>query len=81
MSSLELHLTPDHDIQLNNAASLAQPGGSESGQGRNTTTPSHAESLLAEEKRTLEMMANGAIRHRIYRPRTPDPLVLNFMNS
>src|SRR5258708_17405215 len=26
----------------------------------NTTTPSQAESLLAAEKRTLEMMANGA---------------------
>ena len=50
MSSPELHLAPDHDIQLNNAASLAQPGGSESGQGRNTTAP----------LRTLEMMANGA---------------------
>ena len=60
ISSPELHFTPDHDIQLNNAASLAQPGGSESGQGRNTTTPSHAESLLAAEKRTLEMMDNGA---------------------
>jgi hypothetical protein len=60
MSSPELHLTPDHDIQPNNAASLVQAGGSESGQGRNTTTPSQAESLLAAEKRTLEMMANGA---------------------
>ena len=33
---------------------------SKSKQGPDTTTPSHAESLLAAEKRTQEMMANGA---------------------
>src|ERR1700736_2132566 len=39
-------LRPDHEIRLTGAASA--------------TTPSRAESLLAAEKRTLEMMANGA---------------------
>lgn len=45
---------------LSDAANVAQPAGSESRQGPNTTTPSQAESLLAAEKQTLEMMANGA---------------------
>src|SRR3984893_11537433 len=39
-------LRPDHERRLTGAASA--------------TTPSRAESLLAAEKRTLEMMANGA---------------------
>src|ERR1700736_108760 len=39
-------LRPDHEIRLTGAASA--------------TTPSRAESLLAAEKRTLEMIANGA---------------------
>src|ERR1700675_4683834 len=56
----ESRLKPDHEIQLSAAASVVQPAGSESNQGTNTTRPSHAESLLAAEKRTLEMMANGA---------------------
>src|SRR5712691_1369431 len=59
-SSPESRLKPDHEIQLSAAASLVQPVGSESKQGPNNTTPSQAESLLAAEKRTLEMMANGA---------------------
>jgi formate hydrogenlyase transcriptional activator len=42
------------------AASVAWPAEPEFKQGPNTTTPSRAESLLAAEKRTLEMMANGA---------------------
>jgi formate hydrogenlyase transcriptional activator len=58
-SSPESRLKPIHEIQLSNAA-RAQPAGSELKQGPNTTTPSQAESLLAAEKRTLEMMANGA---------------------
>jgi hypothetical protein len=60
MSSPEPRLKPDHEIQLSNAASVVQPAGSESKQGPNTPTPSQAESLLAAEKRTLEMLANGA---------------------
>src|SRR2546427_653432 len=56
----ESRLKPDHEIQLSDGASAAQPAESESKQGPNTTTPSQAESLLAAEKRTLEMMANGA---------------------
>jgi PAS domain S-box-containing protein len=53
-------LKPDHEIQLSAAAGSAQQAGSVSKQGSNTTTPSQAESLLAAEKRTLELMANGA---------------------
>src|SRR6267143_298737 len=60
MSSPESRLKPDHEIQLSAAASVAQPAGSESKQGPNIANPSPAESLLAAEKRTLEMMANGA---------------------
>ncbi len=60
MSSPEPRLKPDHEIQIGDAAGVLQPAGSESKQGRNTTIPSQAESLLAAEKRTLEMMANGA---------------------
>src|SRR5260370_42671964 len=59
-SSLESRLNPYHEIQLSAAASVVPPAGSESKQGPNSTTPSQAESLLAAEKRTLEMMANGA---------------------
>src|SRR5713226_8184608 len=60
MSSPDLRLKPDHEIQLSDASGVVQPAGSEFKQGRNTATPSQAESLLAAEKRTLEMMANGA---------------------
>jgi formate hydrogenlyase transcriptional activator len=60
MSSAESGLKPDHKIQLGPAAGVARPAGSESKQGPNTRTASQAESLLAAEKRTLEMMANGA---------------------
>jgi hypothetical protein len=59
MSSPEPRLKPD-GIQLSDTAGVVQPAGSEPKQGRNTTIPSQAESLLAAEKRTLEMMANGA---------------------
>src|SRR6266403_1792126 len=59
-SSPESNLKSDHDVYFSAAASAAQPAGSASKQGPNTTTPSQAESLLAAEKRTLEMMANGA---------------------
>jgi len=60
MSSPESRLKPDYEIQISGAAAVVQPAGSQSKRGRNTATPSQAESLLAAEKRTLEMMANGA---------------------
>src|SRR6266853_450353 len=60
MSSPDLRLKPDHEIQLGDATSVVRPAGSVSKPGPNTTTPSQAESLLAAEKRTLERMANGA---------------------
>src|SRR6266478_2411194 len=60
MSSPEPRLKRDHEMQLNDAADVVQVAVSESKQGAHTTTPSQAESLLAAEKRTLEMMANGA---------------------
>jgi hypothetical protein len=60
MSSPESRLKLEQEILLSGAASVAQPAGSKSKQGPNTTAPSQAESLLAAEKRTLEMMANGA---------------------
>jgi len=59
-SSPQSRLKAIHEIQLSAAASVVQPGGTESKQGPNITTPSQAESLLAAEKRTLEMMANGS---------------------
>src|SRR6267142_5395004 len=60
MSSPEPRLKRDREIQPSDAAGVVRPSGSESKQGANTTTPTQAESLLAAEKRTLEMMANGA---------------------
>ena len=59
MSSVESGLKPDRRIQLRHAAGVMRPAGSASKQGQNTRTASQAESLLAAEKRTLEMMANG----------------------
>ena len=50
----------DHGVRLNGAPSMVEPAELDSKQEPNTTTPSRAESLLAAEKRTLEMMANGA---------------------
>src|SRR5438309_2014891 len=58
--SPEPALKSDHEIQPSDASGVARPAGSESKQGANTAIPSRAESLLAAEKRTLEMMANGA---------------------
>jgi PAS domain S-box-containing protein len=60
MSSPEPRLRPDHEIQFCHPAGVVPPAGSESKQEPNATTSSQAESLLAAEKRTLEMMANGA---------------------
>src|SRR5260370_19760968 len=59
MSSAESRPKPDH-IQLSYAAGVVQPAVCESKEGPGTTTASQAESLLAAEKRTLEMMANGS---------------------
>jgi PAS domain S-box-containing protein len=60
MSSPEPRLKPDHEIQVSDATIAVQPAAFESKQVLDTTTLSQAESLLAAEKRTLEMMANGA---------------------
>ena len=45
---------------INGTASDVQLAEPDPNEGPNTTTPSQAESLLAAEKRTLEMLANGA---------------------
>ena|ERR1700737_1076307 len=60
MSSAESRLKPNHKMQLGHAAGVVQPAGFESKQGPNTRTASQAESLLAAEKRTLKMIADGA---------------------
>jgi PAS domain S-box-containing protein len=60
MSSAESRLKMDRKIQRSDAASVVRPAGSEFKQGPSTRTASQAECLLAAEKRTLEMMANGA---------------------
>ena len=60
MSSPEPRLKPDHDIQVSDATSVVLSDGSASSLGRNATAASQAGSVLAAEKRTLEMMANGA---------------------
>src|SRR5258708_29478143 len=60
MSSPEPRLKPNQEIQLCDAAGAARLAGLECKQGPNIANPSQAESLLAAEKRTLEMMANGA---------------------
>src|ERR1700724_66782 len=60
MSSTESQLKPNHKIQLGHAAGVLHPANSNSKQGPNTRTASQSESLLAAEKRTLEMIADGA---------------------
>jgi hypothetical protein len=60
MSSPEPRLKPDHEMKVSEATSVVQSGGSESSLGRNATTAWQAESLLAADRRTLEMMANSA---------------------
>jgi formate hydrogenlyase transcriptional activator len=60
MSSAESQLKPNHKIQRSDAAGVVHPASSGSKQGPNTRTASQAESLLAAEKRTLEMIADGA---------------------
>ena len=60
MSFPEPRLKPNDEMQFGRAAGAVRPAGPESKQAVNVKTPSQAESLLAAEKRTLEMMANGA---------------------
>jgi len=60
MSFPEPRLKPDDEMQFGHAAGVVRPAGPESKQAVSVKTPSQAESLLAAEKRTLEMMANGA---------------------
>jgi PAS domain S-box-containing protein len=60
MSSEESRLKPNPKMQLSHVAGVVQPAGSESKHAPNTRTVSQAESLLAAEKRTLEMIADGA---------------------
>src|SRR6266436_4047614 len=60
MSFPEPRLKPEDEMQFGHAAGVVRPAGPESKQAVNVKTPSQAESLLAAEKRTLEMMANGA---------------------
>src|SRR6266436_1402768 len=60
MSFPEPRLKPDDEMQFGRAAGAVRPAGPESNQAVNVKTPSQAESLLAAEKRTLEMKANGA---------------------
>ena len=60
MSFPEPRLKPDDEMQFGHAAGVVRPAGPESKQAVNVKTPSQAESLLAAEKRTLEMMADGA---------------------
>jgi formate hydrogenlyase transcriptional activator len=58
MSSAESRPKPDHKVQPSHAPGVVQPAGSESKEGPSTTTASQAESLIAAEKRMLEMTAN-----------------------
>lgn len=60
MNSAESQLEMGHKIQHRDAAGVVHPASSESKEGPCTTTASQAESLLAAEKRTLEMIADGA---------------------
>jgi hypothetical protein len=59
MSSAESGLEPEDKIELRHAADVVQPADSESKEGPNTRTASQAESLLAAETRTLQMIADG----------------------
>jgi PAS domain S-box-containing protein len=60
MNSAGSRRRPDYKIQLSHATGLVQQAASESKEGSSTTTASLAESLLAAEKRALEMIADGA---------------------
>src|SRR5260370_11942442 len=62
MGSPERRRSTDQKTQLSAGAGVLRPAGSESKQGPRTTarSQSQAESLVAAEKRTLEMIADGA---------------------
>ncbi|HTC13980.1 MAG TPA: sigma 54-interacting transcriptional regulator, partial [Chthoniobacterales bacterium] len=60
MSSAESGVTLDHKIDLGRLGSVVRPADCECKEGPSTRTASHSESLLAAEKRTLEMIAGGA---------------------
>jgi len=60
VNSAEPQLEMGHKIQRSDAAGVEHPASAESKEGPCTRTKSQAESLLAAEKRTLEMIADGA---------------------
>src|SRR5579862_6875703 len=60
VNSAESQLEMGHKIQRSDAAGVEHPASAESKERPCTTTASQAESLLAAEKRTLEMIADGA---------------------
>jgi PAS domain S-box-containing protein len=60
VNSAESQLEMGHKIQRSDAAGVEHPASAESKEGPCTRTTSQAESLLAAEKRTLEMIADGA---------------------
>src|SRR3984893_915937 len=60
VNSAEPQLEMGHKIQRSDAAGVEHPASAESKEGPCTRTTSQAESLLAAEKRTLEMIADGA---------------------
>jgi len=60
VNSAESQLDIGHKMQRSDAAVVKHPPSAESKEGPCTRTRSQAESLLAAEKRTLEMIADGA---------------------
>jgi formate hydrogenlyase transcriptional activator len=60
VNSAESQLEMGHKIERSDAAGVQHPARAESKEGPCTRTMSQAESLLAAEKRTLEMIADGA---------------------
>jgi formate hydrogenlyase transcriptional activator len=60
VNSAESQFEMGHKIQRSDAAGVEHPASAESKEGPSTRTTSQAESLLAAEKRTLEMIADGA---------------------
>ena len=60
MNSGESQFETGHTIQRSDAAGVEHPASPESKEDPCKRTTSQAESLLAAEKRTLEMIANGA---------------------